>query len=174
MKKGVMQFTACCLAVGMTFTGMSTVAHAAKDTTLAGFGGYTAVQEQTDESEVVGETAETENIEQTDNVQTEAPQTEAAETEAPQTEAAETEAPQTEPVLDTSMSGQMAFAQCEEYINVRSSASADSEVVGKVYNNGSVTILGQIGDWYEVQSGNATGYVKANRQRQLHKRLLTM
>jgi uncharacterized protein YgiM (DUF1202 family) len=59
------------------------------------------------------------------------------------------------------MSGELAFAQCDEYINVRSGADADSEVVGKVYNNGSVTILSQVGDWYEVQSGNATGYVKA-------------
>ena len=64
-------------------------------------------------------------------------------------------------VLDTSMNGQMAFAQCEEYINVRKEASTDSEVVGKVYNNGSVTILGAIDGWYKVQSGNATGYVNA-------------
>lgn len=71
------------------------------------------------------------------------------------------EEPETEPIVDTSMSGEIAFAQCEEYINVRSSSSADSEVVGKVYNNGSVTILSQVGDWYEVQSGNAVGYVKA-------------
>ena len=59
------------------------------------------------------------------------------------------------------MNGQMAFAQCEEYINVRKEASTDSEVVGKVYNNGSVTILGAIDGWYKVQSGNATGYVNA-------------
>ncbi len=73
----------------------------------------------------------------------------------------ETAAPETEPVVDTSMSGSIAFAQCEDYINVRTEASADSEAVGKVYNNGSVTILAQVGDWYQVQSGNATGYVKA-------------
>lgn len=151
MKKGVMQFTACCLAVGITFTGMSTVAQAAKDTTLAGFDGFAAVQEQADETEASGETAEAAYTEETDDVQT----------DDAQEETSATEAPQTEPVADTSMSGQMAFAQCEEYINVRSDASADSEVVGKVYNNGSVTILSQIGDWYEVQSGNATGYVKA-------------
>ena len=44
---------------------------------------------------------------------------------------------------------------------MRSGADTNSEVVGKVYNNGSVTILSQTGDWYEVQSGNVTGYVKA-------------
>ena len=59
------------------------------------------------------------------------------------------------------LTGQMAFAQCKEYINVRSEASTDSEVVAKIYNNGSATILEQDGDWYRIQSGNAVGYVKA-------------
>ena len=44
--------------------------------------------------------------------------------------------------LDTSMVGTTGFAQCEEYLNVRSGASADSEAVGKIYNNGSLEILG--------------------------------
>lgn len=153
MKKAVMKFTACCLAAGMTFGANGSVALASKDTTLAGIGAVTAAP-QTITGIVTEKAAETE---------TSAPETEAAQTEtsAPETEAVQTEAPQTEPIVDTSMSGETAFAQCEEYINVRSSASADSEVVGKVYNNGSVTILSQVGDWYEVQSGNAVGYVKA-------------
>lgn len=147
MKRGVLRFTACALAAGMTFTGTGTVAFASKDTALAGFGTVSVQPEVVSQQE---QTAETEGV-----------QAEAAETEAPQMEAAEPEVVETEPVADTSMSGEIAFAQCEEYINVRSAASADSEVVGKVYNNGSVTILSQLGDWYEVQSGNAVGYVKA-------------
>lgn len=157
MKRGVLQFTACCLAAGMTFSGMSTVAFASKDTTLAGFSGVPATV-VSDEGVETGQ--ESEETAQTEVQETEAAQTEAQETEAPQTEAAQTEVQETEPVVDTSMSGEMAFAQCDEYINIRSGASTDSEVVGKVYNNGSVTILSQVGDWYEVQSGNATGYVK--------------
>ena len=152
MKKAVMKFTACCLAAGMTFGANGSVALASKDTTLAGIGAAASAP-QTITGIVTETAAETE---------TELAETEAAQTEAPQTEAVQTEAPQTEPVVDTSMSGETAFAQCEEYINVRSSASADSEIVGKVYNNGSVTILSQVGDWYEVQSGNAVGYVKAD------------
>ena len=152
MKRGVLQFTACCLAAGMTFSGMSTVAFASKDTTLAGFSGVPAAA-------VSDEGAETEQ-ESEETAQTEVQETEAAQTEAQETEAVQTEVQETEPVVDTSMSGEMAFAQCDEYINIRSGASTDSEVVGKVYNNGSVTILSQVGDWYEVQSGNATGYVK--------------
>lgn len=150
MKRGVLKFTACCLAAGMTFGANGSVALASKDSALAGFG--TAVSVPQTVTGVVTETAE----------ESAPAQTEAVETEAPQTEAPQTEAVETEPVVDTSMSGQMAFAQCDEYINVRSDASADSEVLGKVYNNGSVTILSQVGDWYEVQSGNAVGYVKAD------------
>ncbi|HIR77343.1 MAG TPA: C40 family peptidase [Candidatus Choladousia intestinipullorum] len=136
---------------------MSTVAFASKDTTLAGFSGVPAAAVSDEGAETEQESEETA---QTEVQETEAAQTEAQETEAPQTEAAQTEVQETEPVVDTSMSGEMAFAQCDEYINIRSGASTDSEVVGKVYNNGSVTILSQVGDWYEVQSGNATGYVK--------------
>ena len=62
---------------------------------------------------------------------------------------------------DTSLVGTLAFAQCEEYINIRESASTDSAVTAKIYNNGSATIEGQDGDWYKIRSGNAEGYVKA-------------
>ena len=65
--------------------------------------------------------------------------------------------------LDTSMVGTTGFAQCEEYLNVRSGASADSEAVGKIYNNGSLEILGvEQGGWYQVRSGNVEGYVSAD------------
>lgn len=163
MKRGVLQFTACCLAVGMTFTGTGSVAFAAKDTTLAGLGAVSedsaqetlsikeqmmlATQGQT-EGNASEEAAENTSVETSEGTSQESVQ---------QVEPAAAE----EVSADTSMSGEIAFAQCEEYINVRSSADAGSEVVGKVYNNGSVTILSQQGDWYEVQSGNAVGYVKA-------------
>ena len=62
---------------------------------------------------------------------------------------------------DTSLVGTLAFAQCEEYINIRESASTDSAVTAKIYNNGSATIEGQDGDWYKIRSGNAEGYVMA-------------
>ena len=63
---------------------------------------------------------------------------------------------------DTSLVGTLAFAQCEEYINIRESASTDSAVTAKIYNNGSATIEEQDGDWYKIRSGNAEGYVKAD------------
>ena len=179
MKRAVLQFTACVLAAGMTVSGTGIAAFAAKDDALAGFGG-TAVQsvsgstaEDTQESETTAETQTEEAVteaateattEAAQEAATEAVQETAAEAAQDTTEASaaeETENSAQAGVLDTSMNGQMAFAQCEEYINVRKEASTDSEVVGKVYNNGSVTILGAIDGWYKVQSGNATGYVNA-------------
>ena len=58
--------------------------------------------------------------------------------------------------------GELIFAQCEEYINVRSEADENSEVVAKLYNDGSATVE-ETGDngWYKIKSGNAEGYVKA-------------
>lgn len=175
MKRAVLQFTACVLAAGMTVSGTGIAAFAAKDDALAGFGG-TAVQsvsgstaEDTQESETTAETQTEEAVteattEAAQEAATEAVQETAAEAAQDTTDvsaAEETENSAQAGVLDTSMNGQMAFAQCEEYINVRKEASTDSEVVGKVYNNGSVTILGAIDGWYKVQSGNATGYVNA-------------
>ena len=57
------------------------------------------------------------------------------------------------------LSGQMAFAQCNEYINIRADADIESAIVGKVYNNGAVTILGEQEGWYKIHSGNVEGYV---------------
>ena len=186
MKRGVLKFTACCLAAGMTLGGTGTVAFASKDTELAGIHTYAedsqeeTVAEQTDNAESTDSSVDTEAASETEstetaaaeNTETETAETVAAEnteTETAETaaadnteaETAEAETAETEAAVDTSLNGTQAFAQCDEYINVRSGADTNSEVVGKVYNNGSVTILGQTGDWYEVQSGNVTGYVKA-------------
>ena len=181
MKRGVLKFTACCLAAGMTLGGTGTVAFASKDTELAGIHTYAedsqeeTAAEQTDNAGSTDSSADTEAAAETEsteaaaaeNTETETAETAAAEnteTETAETAAAdntEAETAETEAAVDTSLNGTQAFAQCDEYINVRSGADTNSEVVGKVYNNGSVTILSQTGDWYEVQSGNVTGYVKA-------------
>jgi len=179
----VMQFTACCLAVGITLGSFGTVAFADnnRSMTLAGLSETSTVVSSSStlvglsETDTVVSTGGAQSVtttvetadETTDSAAEVSKTNAAADTtvdETADTEAAsaETEAQtETEAVYDTSLSGELAFAQCENYINVRAEASADGEVVGKVYNNGSVTILGQLGDWYEVQSGNVTGYVNA-------------
>lgn len=63
---------------------------------------------------------------------------------------------------DTSMTGELAFAQCEEYINIRKEPDENSEIVAKIYNDNAATIISKTGDWYQITSGNAFGYVKAD------------
>lgn len=63
---------------------------------------------------------------------------------------------------DTSMTGELAFAQCEEYINIRQEPDENSEVVAKIYSDNAATIISKTGDWYQITSGNAFGYVKAD------------
>ena len=130
----------------------------AKENELAGI--HTYIEEtqaaETQEAQTSEETEETPAETASQESETQAAEESAAD------ETQEVAEESTEAAVDTSLNGTQAFAQCEEYINVRSGADTNSEVVGKVYNNGSVTILGQVGDWYEVQSGNVTGYVSAD------------
>ncbi len=55
----------------------------------------------------------------------------------------------------------IAIAQVNDYVNVRSIASEEGEVVGKLYNNSAAQVLATEGDWYQITSGNCTGYVKS-------------
>lgn len=54
----------------------------------------------------------------------------------------------------------VAIANVENYVNIRSAASEESEVVGKLYNNCMATVVGVEGDWYQISSGSCTGYIK--------------
>ena len=55
----------------------------------------------------------------------------------------------------------IAIAQVDNYVNVRSAAGEDGEVLGKLYNNSACTVLGTEGDWYKIHSGDVEGYIKA-------------
>ena len=85
------------------------------------------------------------------------------ETEArPETEA-EPETPaevETEPEVKSEFSD-TAIAQVDDYVNVRTAATTESEIVGKLYNNSAATILGEENGWYQISSGNVVGYVKS-------------
>ena len=54
----------------------------------------------------------------------------------------------------------IAVAQVDNYVNVRSGASEDSDVVGKLYDNSAATVEGEENGWYKISSGNVEGYVK--------------
>lgn len=55
----------------------------------------------------------------------------------------------------------IAIAQVNSYVNIRSEASEEGEVLGKLYNNSAATVLGEENGWYRITSGSVTGYVKA-------------
>jgi cell wall-associated NlpC family hydrolase/SH3-like domain-containing protein len=48
-----------------------------------------------------------------------------------------------------------------DFVNIRSKANTDSEVVGKLYRGCATDILEKDGDWVKIHSGNVDGYIKA-------------
>jgi len=59
----------------------------------------------------------------------------------------------------------IAISRVSSFVNIRKEASADSEAVGKLYNNSAAKILEKKdcddGEWYKISSGSVKGYVKA-------------
>lgn len=108
------------------------------------------------ESTVVGETAPTLSNDTTETVQT------TDVTAADTTQAAPAEDTTTEETKqEESEYDDIAIAQVTNYVNLRSEANTESEVVGKLYNNSAATILAIEGDWYKIKSGTVDGYVKS-------------
>lgn len=58
----------------------------------------------------------------------------------------------------------LAIADVDNYVNVRSGPDTDSEIVGKMYDGAVAQILSKAGEndeWLQVVSGNVEGYIKA-------------
>ena len=53
----------------------------------------------------------------------------------------------------------MAFADVQSFLYIRSEPTTDSECVGKLYPDYAAKIIGPVGEWTEIQSGSVTGYV---------------
>ena len=53
----------------------------------------------------------------------------------------------------------MAFADVQSFLYIRSEPTTDSEWVGKLYPDYAAKILGPVGEWTKVESGEVTGYV---------------
>ena len=173
MKKGIAKFTAFCLAAGFVFAeGSSGLTVVYADTVLAGFDTSKssrtakAVKETETSAEEAGSAGEETSAEEAGSAgeETSAKETGSAGEDtsadaASKESTGETEAETSAPV-DKSMVGTMGFAQTDSYLNVRASGDTDGEVIGKVYNNGSVEIL-DVDDngWYYIKSGNVEGYV---------------
>lgn len=56
----------------------------------------------------------------------------------------------------------MAVAQVNDYVNIRNKPNENAKLLGKLYSNSVATVIKKKGDWYKVQSGSVTGYVKGD------------
>ena len=52
-----------------------------------------------------------------------------------------------------------AIANVNDFVNVREGASTDTKLLGKLFKNGIVEVLGTEGEWTKVSSGKMTGYI---------------
>ncbi len=83
---------------------------------------------------------------------------EALPTEEPGAVPEETEAPEDPVEVD-------AVVQTEEEggsVNIRAAASMDAEIIGKLTNGMSVSVLGTEGDWTRIRADGVVGYVYSN------------
>ena len=55
----------------------------------------------------------------------------------------------------------LVIAQVNDYVNVRSEASEEGEILGKLYNESVGEFISEQNGWYEIKSGSVTGFVKA-------------
>ena len=55
----------------------------------------------------------------------------------------------------------LVIARVDSYVNVRGIPGEDGEIVGKLYDKSVGNFLEEENGWYKIQSGNCTGYVKA-------------
>jgi len=54
----------------------------------------------------------------------------------------------------------MAFANVTSFLYIRSEPTTESEWVGKLYPDYAAKIIGPVGEWTQIESGDVTGYVK--------------
>ncbi|WOO35830.1 SH3 domain-containing C40 family peptidase [Anaerocolumna sp. AGMB13020] len=63
---------------------------------------------------------------------------------------------------EISIQNNLAFAQVDNYVNIRSKASEEGKIIGKLYDNAAATILGEKNGWYKIKSGSVTGYINGD------------
>lgn len=51
------------------------------------------------------------------------------------------------------------IANVDQYVYIRSNPDTNSDYNGKLYKNAAAKVLGEQGDWYQVESGDVTGWI---------------
>ena len=58
--------------------------------------------------------------------------------------------------------GDIIFSQCDNYVAMRENPDSESKIVGRLYNLSAATVLGEQEGWYEVTSGEISGWVDSS------------
>ena len=58
--------------------------------------------------------------------------------------------------------GDIIFSQCDNYVAIRENPDSESKIVGRLYNLSAATVLGEQEGWYEVTSGEISGWVDSS------------
>jgi len=116
---------------------------------------------ETEDKETELKTIVYNNVKAVEEEQTEVKDTDSTDAEkkeeTSETETADLE--ETEENDNSSIYDSIAISQVDNYVNVRSEANTEAEVVGKIFDKCAATIEGEDGDWYKITSGNVIGYV---------------
>lgn len=150
-RNSIRRATTCCLTAAVVLTSTPLMAHAAVS---AGAGNLIAAAEEAGAAEKQGtDSSATAGISKIIASSLKEEPKAAADTSIQEV--------QNEEPVKKSEYDDIAIAQVDNYVNVRSVPGEDGEVLGKLYNNSACTVLGTEGDWYKIHSGNVEGYIKA-------------
>ena len=58
--------------------------------------------------------------------------------------------------------GDIIFSQCDNYVAMRENPDSESKIVGRLYNLSAATVLDEQEGWYEVTSGEISGWVDSS------------
>lgn len=146
------RITAYALSAALLFTGMGMDAHASGINSVLPSGGInTALDNGTPLESLQGQAGDKE-------IQLETVVDAAQVDEAKAAAAAEAVAQ--EVAVEEEFFKNLVIAQVNNYVNVRDIPGESGEIVGKLYNNSVGSFLSEENGWYQICSGNVTGYVK--------------
>lgn len=158
-RNSIRRVTTCCLTAAAVLANSSLVSHAAVS---AGAGNLIAAAQETEAVQGADNAATSAGISQiiASSLTEEA---EGAQDAEKQAGAADTSIQnvQNEVPVKTEFDD-IAIAQVDNYVNIRSTPGEDGEVLGKLYNDSACTVLATEGEWYKIHSGNVEGYIKSN------------
>lgn len=153
---------ACCLAGAVVISGSSFVSQASMSAG-ANFANIVAQTNGSGNTTTAGATRNFAQYAQNLAEKTAEKQTTPEETApeaAPESQEAQPEENQAQEVKSEFADKGVANVEEDSYVNIRSEANTDCEIVGKLYANSAVTVLGTEGEWYKIHSGNCEGYIK--------------